>query len=366
MPRTSGEAHVWEDAARLEADILKSGFVLEAPPIEDYLESVLSRVLSPEGLDPGFFRVKVIRDTSLNAFALPHGVIFIHSGLLARMVNEAQLATILGHEATHITHHHSYKGVKDQRTKSTLLSVVSVSAGAAGDFSSLVGVFGELGTAAAISGYSRALEREADEVGWERMRASGYNLDAAPEVFRILLADIDANRRDEPFFFGTHPKLEDREENFTRMNKRSRDPVGGELGVERFAQGILTILVVNGELEMKAGRWTAARDQLWRYRKGNPHDPRGRWLIGETERRAGPEGNPTESRQLLQEALSLDPDFAPAHRSLGLLLHREGKWQAAADHLTMFLDLEPQANDRAYLQAYIEQCRTETAPPSSP
>jgi tetratricopeptide (TPR) repeat protein len=179
------------------------------------------------------------------------------------------------------------------------------------------------------------------------------------------MAGLDEEDRNESFFFGTHPKLEDREKNFTRMNARNETPVGGDLGVERFAEGILPVLAINGELEMKAGRWDAARDQLWRYRLGNPNDPKGRWLIGETERRAGPKGDPEEARKLLEEALALDPEFSQAHRSLGLLFRQEKNWKEAAHHLTLFLDLEPDAVDGAYLEAYLEQCLTELAPPPS-
>lgn len=366
VPQNDGELHVWQDSDELEEEIQTGGFLIDEPEVEAYLEGVLARILKPEDLDPDFFRIKVVRDTSLNAFALPNGSLFIHSGLLARMINEAQLATILSHEVTHVTHHHSYRGVKDQRTKSTLLALLSVSAGAAGNYGSLVAMLGNVGTTAAISGYSRSLEREADEVGWERMRDSGYDLNAAPEVFRILMADLDEDDRDEPFFFGSHPKLEDREENFTRMNGRDEMPIGGDLGAESFGEAIVPILGINGELEMKAGRWNAARDQLWRYRLGKPFDPKGRWLIGETERRAGPAGDPEESRQLLEEALALDPDFAQAHRSLGLLFYRQKDWEAAARHLTVFLDLEPNAVDRAYLDSYLKQCTSQLAPPPSP
>ena len=165
VPQNDGELHVWEDSDELEAEIVTGGFIIEEPQVEAYLQGVLARILAPEGLDPEFFRIKIIRDTSLNAFALPNGSVFIHSGLLARMTNEAQVATILGHEVTHVTHHHGYRGVKDMRTKSTLLSLFVVSSGFVGDFSSLVPLLGGIGTAAAVSGYSAALEPEVDVVG---------------------------------------------------------------------------------------------------------------------------------------------------------------------------------------------------------
>ncbi len=360
--QSSGEKHVWADGRDEEEALIESGFVINAPEVEAYLRGVIARLVEAEGLNPESFAVKVIRDTSLNAFALPHGIVFIHSGLLARMTNEAQLAAILGHEITHVTHHHGYRGVKDHRTKGTMLAIVNVGSGAAGNYGSLVQILGDLGATAAVSGYSRTLEREADKVGWQRMLDAGYNLDAAPDVFRILMADIEQNERTESFFFGTHPKLLEREENFLRMNRRNKLAVGEELGEDRFSEGILPILGINGELEMKAGHWTAARDQLWRYRVGNPSDAKARWLIAETERRAGADGDIDEARDLLIESIALDPEFAPAHRTLGLIYYKEENWESAALHLGLFLDLDTAAHDRAYLQAYLEKCKTELAP----
>lgn len=361
VAESNGESHIWADAEDEEKAILESGFIIDAPEVEVYLHGVVARLVKAEGLDPESFQVKVIRDSTLNAFALPHGALFIHSGLLARMTNEAQLATILGHELTHITHHHGYKGVKDHRTKGTMLALVNVGSGAAGYYGSLVQVLGDLGTTAAVSGYSRALEREADQVGWQRMHDAGYNLDLAPEVFSILMADIEQNERSQSFFFGTHPRLQERQENYIRLNKRNDRPVGEDLGEERFNRGIRPILAINGQIEMKAGHWAAARDQLWRYRLAGPDSAKARWLIAETERRAGPDGDMEEARDLLMGAIALDPLFAPAHRCLGLICYHEQDWNAAAEHLRTYLDLDNTAHDRAFLEAYLDQCENKLA-----
>lgn len=362
VPRSEAEDHIWHDGCDVEEAIERSGFVIDEPSVEAYLIGIVARLVATEGIDPEFFRVRVIRDTTLNAFALPQGVIYIHSGLIARMTNEAHLAAVLSHEITHVTHHHAHRGIRDQRTKSTMLAMVTASAGQYGGF---VGALGELGATAAISGYSRSLEREADEVGWQRLLDAGYELEAAPEVFRMLMGDINQDARREPYFFGTHPMLKDREKNFSRMNSRNRDIAGSDLGAERFAAAILPILQINGELEMKAGRWISARDQLWRYRLGAPDDPAARWLIGELERRAGAEGNVEEATELLEEALVIDPDFAPAHRSLGLIAYKEQDWSAAAAHFQTFLDLDSHAIDRAYIEAYLLECENSLASPTS-
>lgn len=55
------------------------------------------------------FRFFVIENPTFNAFALPNGMVFVHTGLLAQLENEAQLAAVLGHEVAHATHEHALK-----------------------------------------------------------------------------------------------------------------------------------------------------------------------------------------------------------------------------------------------------------------
>ena len=95
--------------------------------------------------------VRIYDSTELNAFALPNGSIYFNIGLLARIENEAQLATILAHEAAHFIEKHSFR----QRVSSKNYAAFAVSGI---PFSRLVAV-------SSISGFSQDLEREADKKG---------------------------------------------------------------------------------------------------------------------------------------------------------------------------------------------------------
>ncbi len=369
VPATAEEESLWNRVNEEQAALDRSGFVLTVPEVDAYLDGVMARLANAAGLRPDDFAVRILRDPTLNAFAYPNGRIYIHSGLLARMLNEAQLATVLAHEMTHATHRHALKSQRSLKAKTGILAVITTGSSAAGDYSVLVDLLGAYGTMAAVSGYSKALETEADDVGWQTMTRAGYDITEAPAIFRLLMADLDANERKEPFFFGTHPRLVDREKNFLRLNQAAakRATTTGEKGEERFVAGTRPILLINGELEMRAGRVIAARDQLWRYRAADPNSVRVRWLIGENERLAGAAGDPAEARKVLEEALAMDETFAPAHRSLGILLFRAGDRAAAAPHLQRFLDLDRTAHDRAYIQAYLEKCEpTPSATAPSP
>lgn len=91
--------------------------------LQGYVNSVGERLIPeyqralPDG-DPGklHFRFYVIDNPIPNAFAFPNGMIFVHSGLLDLMENEAELAIVLGHEIAHVTHEHSRERYESAKT----------------------------------------------------------------------------------------------------------------------------------------------------------------------------------------------------------------------------------------------------------
>lgn len=85
-----------------------------------YRDRAVTRYVSEigDGLVPEYarnefdFSFRILEDPSLNAFAFPSGAIYVHTGLLAKMENEAQLATVLGHEISHVTQRHGQRQYK--------------------------------------------------------------------------------------------------------------------------------------------------------------------------------------------------------------------------------------------------------------
>jgi predicted Zn-dependent protease len=104
------EGQIWQESRDLEHRLDQSGLLYAEPVLLAYLNTIAARLgqATPTGGKLQFM-VKVIRSPLLSAFALPHGVIYVYTGLLAKLENEAQLATLLGHEMTHIVHRHTVK-----------------------------------------------------------------------------------------------------------------------------------------------------------------------------------------------------------------------------------------------------------------
>ena len=80
--------------------------------VGELVESVGRSLAPPPTVDYQQYRFFVLRDPSPNAFALPNGDIYIHTGMLARLTDTAELAAVLGHELNHVAGHH---GVVDLR-----------------------------------------------------------------------------------------------------------------------------------------------------------------------------------------------------------------------------------------------------------
>src|SRR5439155_11023561 len=115
--REEDEKKLWGEAESLEKDLAKSGLLYNDPDLDVYLNSVLRKLL-PVDLSPELLpRIKVIKTPLLNAFAMPNGSIYLHTGILARMETEDQLATVIGHELTHFTHRHSLKSMLSATNK---------------------------------------------------------------------------------------------------------------------------------------------------------------------------------------------------------------------------------------------------------
>jgi predicted Zn-dependent protease len=105
---------------------------IDDPQLQAYVDRV-GRSLVPKWVDPQQFQFTftLVNDPTLNAFAMPDGTVVVQSGLLAVLENEAQLATVLGHEIAHATHRHGYRGLKDQQKKQMWAGLGGLAAGVA-------------------------------------------------------------------------------------------------------------------------------------------------------------------------------------------------------------------------------------------
>ncbi len=169
----SSDAEIGREA---DPEILKRFGYYDGPEIQNYVAEVGSRVVS--GSDIRFnYQFKVVDQTYINAMALPGGYIYVTRGMLAEMNDEAQLACVLGHEATHVNSRHGAKLLTKAlgAQLATLLGVGAAAAAGSGGAASGILMISQHLTNYMLLGYGREYEQEADEVGLRYAYRAGYD-----------------------------------------------------------------------------------------------------------------------------------------------------------------------------------------------
>ncbi len=382
------ERQLWAQADKETEKLEKLNKIYDDPLLEEYLAKVADRLIPEEvkaAGSPGA-HLSVFKNPSLNAFALPNGRVFIHTGLLARLENEAQLATVLSHELTHVTHRHALKAFRDERNKRLLFGVAGIAASlgvavAAGEQARggnpvgaevlrqtsnvLLGLGLTLAYAASVTGYSRNLEREADEEGTARLVKAGYDPKEAPKVFALLQKDYGDRGRIESFFFGSHPRLADRIENTTNLLRTRYAAEAAEgnriVDTSEFSLRLRTVVRENALLDIRAGRFNLAKAQLDRVLALTPRDPTAQLYYGDLYRlQAQRAKDPADKQRFArlaieryEQAAALDAAFADPFRQLGFLYYQQGEGARAREAFQKYLALKPAAPDARRIREYL-------------
>ena len=187
---------------------------LDDPEVAAYVQELGERLIaasSEPNLDVEFF---VMKDNSINAFAMLGGFIGVNTGLLTAAQSESEAASVLGHELGHLIQKHIARSVSAGQKISIatmvgaalcLLAARSSSQGA--QACAMVGMAVPLSQQLA---YSRDFEREADRVGFEILRKGGFDVTAMPIFFERLQNAGRAYESNAPVYVRTHPLTTER------------------------------------------------------------------------------------------------------------------------------------------------------------
>lgn len=149
------------------------------------------------------WEVKVFKDDSANAFALPGGHIGVNTGLLDVATNQNQLAAVIGHEVAHVLASHANERVSTQAATQTGLSVLQAAAGLNGaGGQQLMGLLGMGAKYGIILPFSRSHESEADTLGLNLMAQAGFDPRASIELWQNMSANSQGQ---PPVWLSTHP-----------------------------------------------------------------------------------------------------------------------------------------------------------------
>jgi predicted Zn-dependent protease len=353
---TDDERLLWHQSEQEEAALDNSGIVWNYAKIEAYLNQVAARLRPSETPADLSFRVKIIGNPYLNAFAFPNGMIYLHSGLLARMDNEAQLAALLGHEMAHCIDRHALRMYRRFHDQSKLAAADQHTLAGIDGLKDMLRFLGAAGTMLAANSYTRDLEREADREGLRMAIKAGYDPQQALNLFDHLEEEIQQEGIQEPLLFGDHPNVEQRLAELKSV-MASRQPISPSIESSRklFLTEVQPIVLKNAWLDLKLGRFQTA---LWGVQKSlavRRDDAQAHYLMGEIFRQRGQGTDFSTAIACYQQAIKIDPSYAPPYKAIGLLRYKGGQKQLAKQFFQTCLLLDPDISDRAYIQGYLDK-----------
>lgn len=199
---TSVEVDIGREVAN---EVESTEKLLNNSQIQNYVNTVGQKIVKVCDRKDIKYTFKVLDNEEINAFACPGGFIYIYTGLLKTMDNEAQLAAVLGHEIGHVVARHSIKRLQ------AVYGYVIVMEVALGDRMSNTALqMVDAATGLILQGYGRENEYEADNYGILYEKKAGYN----PKGMIQLFGKFKAMEGSPPSFFekmlASHPPARDR------------------------------------------------------------------------------------------------------------------------------------------------------------
>jgi predicted Zn-dependent protease len=188
-----GESAVGESIAEQAARQLE---LVEDEAVVAYVNELGQQLAAVSGRDDFEYEFYVVRDETLNAFALPGGKIFVNAGAILEANSEAELAGLLAHELSHAVLSHGFQLVTSGNLTANLLQFIP---------------YGGYAANLAVLSYSRDMERQADALGTRILAASGY---AADGLRNLMITLEEAEEESLPFvWLSSHPDADERIEN---------------------------------------------------------------------------------------------------------------------------------------------------------
>jgi tetratricopeptide (TPR) repeat protein len=369
-----------ETAAQFKEMFERRSLLYQDPAVVGLVRRI-GHELAPEPTDDYMnYEFYVIRDPSPNAFAFPNGQIFIHTGMLARMRDESQLAALLAHEISHVAGHHSILSYRIT-AKRLLIDIFSGGLG---------GLFGRLK-------YSRALEQEADDRVPVLLSGTEYDAHAMTELLEILNEDFEGLDPRYDAVWLTHPDPEQRIAlsilNLGHLPGKPRNP-------SAFDEVIYPLRIMTVRDYIQDDYPYTAIAVTDRFMDRYPGDLDFRMALGDAQRQLGPrppvfpedftkkdarrnisdrifmtreqrmeelletpEGVAAMAQNLgralatYERILEIDPEYAPAHRGMGEVHEAQGNDREAGRAYLTYLQQRPDAEDRPIVLARLTGIR---------
>lgn len=352
QPQSGDERGMWMEADEDERLLRDSVLLVRDENLRSYVKKVLCDTVGQDRCNS--VRIYIVEVPQFNASMASNGAMRVWTGLLLRVQNEAELASVLGHEFAHFELRHSVAGIKARRNAASLAAWIGVLGAGAVNLGSGSGSTGNLQLAVlgTYFKFSRDQETAADLLSLNYMGKSPYDPAAAARVWEYTMAEADARaveRGQKPgkeyraAFFGTHPPSPDRA-NYLRA-QAAKLARRGDLRAREYREAIRPFLPRLLEAQVRSNDFGGSEYLLqalsategW---TGDLLYARG-WLFRQR-------GNPRDlvtASGLFREAIEKGNAAPEVHRELGLSLLRSGQEASGKAALRQYLTLKPDATD---------------------
>ena len=348
----SDEDALWYAMERAERELQQHPSLVRDEALNAYVRRVACDVAGDYCPD---LRVYIVEQPWFNASMAPNGMMIVWTGALLRFQDEAELALVLGHEFAHFRQRHSLQQwQRAKRTTAFLNSFTLVAWGGGG--AAAIPVASLIGSAAMLQ-YSRDAEREADRLGFDAAVGHGYDPAAGARLWQRMKDEEDARRYGKPVpVFATHPKTAERLAD-VRAAAATQGGGGGETGRAEYRRVVAPYHArwLEGELSRRMYDTSIQVIGTLRAQADPPLAATYAFFLGEAHRRRGKDGDLAAATTLYAEAITLPDPPAAAFREHGLARRAAGDRTGAADALSRYLALQPQADDAAFVRQYLDE-----------
>lgn len=339
------EKGLWLEFEEYEQGLRQSALLIRDDALNEYVRTSACRVAGDYCND---IRIYIIRNPNFNASMSANGVMQVWTGLLVRVTSEDELAAVLGHELAHYTQLHSLERVRAIRKKMATGSVIDIFIGLP---------IGQLSAIASVLSFSREQETEADLLGAKFMAQSGYDPYAAVRVWQMIVEEEESAvaKRGEPGMFSkTHPASADRIEHLRQYIDRALpEAVARTPARQRHIEILNRYYPMLMEDQLDTNRFGRTRFMLEAHRKLGVDESLIDYFEGEMYRQRNAEGDLELAQEAYQRAIGAQQPVPEAFRNLGYVLLKRGREAEAPPYFRRYLELKPDADDRAMIEFYL-------------
>ena len=181
--------------------------VLDDPLVEAYIQDMAFRIVAVSDEPDRQYLFTVLNDNSINAFAVPGGLVALHTGMLLAADNASEIAGVLAHEIAHVTQQHAARRFEQAQQMSVPLMIAAIGLILVGGTGAIApAIMGTQGVAMQQQiNYTRSNEHEADRIGISWLSAAGYDPNAMATMFNKLGRASRNFAIEVPEYLRTHP-----------------------------------------------------------------------------------------------------------------------------------------------------------------